>query len=195
MTETEVTIKQVAAYSNTIANDVINERFEAYLDKFLPLDYTEEEMEYLRKFYELVPETAKKGVEKAATQTFGKTEKAKEIASLPIQNYLYREPANANGAKASNDVGDVSWVCPTSIVRTACYAAGTTGHHWTLTAQGKSSVCHKGMLLAAAVMASTAVDFLTDADLIAKAKENWLQRLDGETYPNPLPADCKPEIW
>ena len=46
MTETEVTIKQVAAYSNTIANDVINERYETYLDQFLPLDYTEEELEY-----------------------------------------------------------------------------------------------------------------------------------------------------
>lgn len=195
MTETEVTIRQVAAYSNTIANDVINECYEAYLDKFLPLDYTEEEMEYLRKFYALVPEAAKKSVARTAEQTFGKTEKAKEAAASPIRNYLYRESPTTTGGKGSNDVGDVSWVCPTSIVRTACYAAGTTSHHWTLTAQGKSSVCHKGMLLAAAVMASTAVDFLTQPELVAKAKENWLERLDGETYPNPLPADCKPEIW
>lgn len=195
MTETEVTIRQVAAYSNTIANDVINERFETYLDNFLPLDYTEEEMDYLRKFYALVPEASKKSVEKTAIQTFGKTEKAKEIAALPIRNYLYREPVGTTGGKGSNDVGDVSWVCPTSIVRTACYAAGTTGHHWTLAAQGKSSVCHKGMFLAAAVMACTAVDFLTSPELVIKARENWLERLGGETYPNPLPADCKPEIW
>lgn len=48
---------------------------------------------------------------------------------------------------------------------------------------------------AAAVMACTAVDFLTNPQLVAQAKENWLDRLGGETYPNPLPADCKPEIW
>lgn len=195
MTETEVTIRQVAAYANTIANDVINERYETYLEHFLPLDYTEEEMEYLRKFYALVPDTAKRSLANTAQKLFGRTEKAKEVAESPIWNFLYREPVGTTGGKGSNDVGDVSWVCPTSIVRTACYAAGTTGHHWTKTAQGKSSVCHKGMLLAAAVMACTAVDFLTNPQLVAQAKENWLDRLGGETYPNPLPADCKPEIW
>jgi len=111
---------------------------------------------------------------------------------MPIWNFHAK---GLVGGKGSNDVGDVSWVCPTSIIRTACYAAGTTGHHWLRTAQGKSSVCHKGMLLAAAIMACTAVDFLRDPELVAKARENWLDRLGGETYPNPLPADCKPEIW
>jgi aminobenzoyl-glutamate utilization protein B len=51
------------------------------------------------------------------------------------------------------------------------------------------------MLLAAAIMACTAVDFLKSPELVAQARENWLDRLGGETYPNPLPADCKPEIW
>ena len=192
MTETEVTIRQVAAYSNTIANDVINEQFETYLDEFLPLDYTEEEMAYLRKFQAVIPENEKKALVSQAQQLFGRTQKAKDVAAMPIWNFHAK---NLKGGKASNDVGDVSWVCPTSIVRTACYAAGTTGHHWLKTAQGKSSVCHKGMLLAAAVMACTAVDFLTDPQLVAQAKENWLERLGGDTYPNPLPADCKPEIW
>ena len=192
MTETEVTIRQVAAYSNTIANDVINERFEAYLDEFLPLDYTEEEMDYLRKFQAVIPETEKKAVAAQAKQLFGRSEMAKEVARMPIWNFHAKGLVSGKG---SNDVGDVSWVCPTSIVRTACYAAGTTGHHWLRTAQGKSSVCHKGMLLAAAVMACTAVDFLKSPELVAQARENWLDRLGGETYPNPLPADCKPEIW
>jgi len=192
MTETEVTIRQVAAYSNTIANDVINERFEAWLDHFLPLDYTEEELEYLRRFQAVLPESSKKATADKARQLFGNTPKAKEVAAMPIWNFHAK---GLTGGKGSNDVGDVSWVCPTSIVRTACHAMGTPGHHWIQTAQGKSSVCHKGMLLAAAVMACTAIDFLTDPELVRKARENWLERLDGETYPNPLPADCKPEIW
>lgn len=192
MTETEVSIRQVAAYSNTIANDVINERFEAYLDKLLPLDYTEEEMAYLEKFHAIISDSERKNLAAQAEHLFGRTEKAREVAKMPIWNFHAKGFPMGN---ASNDVGDVSWVCPTSIIRTACYAAGTTGHHWTRTAQGKSSVCHKGMLLAAAVMANTAVDFLTNPALVAKARENWLERLGGETYPNPLPADCKPEIW
>ena len=32
-------------------------------------------------------------------------------------------------------------------------------------------------------------------ELIEKAKADWKEELDGETYPNPLPADLKPSIW
>ena len=45
------------------------------------------------------------------------------------------------------------------------------------------------------VMAATAYDFLTNPDLVEQAKKAWLEDLDGETYPNALPADAKPEIW
>ena len=56
-------------------------------------------------------------------------------------------------------------------------------------------MAHKGMLFAAKVMAATAYDFLTNPDLVEQAKKAWLEDLDGETYPNALPADAKPEIW
>ena len=36
---------------------------------------------------------------------------------------------------------------------------------------------------------------LVNPQLLEKAKESWLADLDGETYPNALPADAKPEIW
>ena len=132
---------------------------------------------------------------KAEIQTGGASDKLKALQAAMDKIEKNFHAKGLVGGKGSNDVGDVSWVCPTSIIRTACYAAGTTGHHWLRTAQGKSSVCHKGMLLAAAIMACTAVDFLKDPQLVAQARENWLDRLGGETYPNPLPADCKPEIW
>ena len=51
------------------------------------------------------------------------------------------------------------------------------------------------MIFAAKVMAATAYDFLTQPQLVEQAKEAWLADLDGETYPNALPADAKPEIW
>jgi len=44
-------------------------------------------------------------------------------------------------------------------------------------------------------MAATAYDFLTDPALVAKAREDWLRSLDGETYPGLLPKDAKPELW
>ena len=99
------------------------------------------------------------------------------------------------GGGGSTDVGDVSWVVPTAQVYTSCYAAGTALHSWQAVAQGKSSIAHKGMLAAAKVMAYVGAELLLTPELIEKAKADWKEELDGETYPNPLPADLKPSIW
>ena len=191
MSETEVTIRQVAAYSNTIANRVINERLTENLDAFLPVDYTEEELEYARRFRKVIPERDAQNLPRQLKMLFDPKE-AREALEMPIFNFRAKTNMIVRG---SNDVGDVSWVCPTSLFWAPCYAAGTPVHTWQETAQGKSSVCHKGMRLAAKVLASTAVDFLTDPALVEAAHQAWLEDLDGESYPNPLPPDCKPEIW
>ena len=54
----------------------------------------------------------------------------------------------------SSDVGDVSWVCPTSQIVAATCAGGTPEHTWQMVSQGKSSIAHKGMIAAAKVMAN-----------------------------------------
>ena len=68
-------------------------------------------------------------------------------------------------------------------------------HSWQAVAQGKSSIAHKGMLAAAKVMAYVGAELLLNPELIERAKADWKEELDGETYPNPLPADLKPSIW
>ena len=51
------------------------------------------------------------------------------------------------------------------------------------------------MLYAAKIMALTALDFLQNPELVTEARKELTETLDGETYPNPLPKDLKPEIW
>jgi aminobenzoyl-glutamate utilization protein B len=51
------------------------------------------------------------------------------------------------------------------------------------------------MIAAAKIMACTGVDLLTKPELLESAKKDWVENLEGETYPNPLPADVKPAIW
>ena len=83
-------------------------------------------------------------------------------------------------------------------LRINCYntiTAGTALHSWQAAAQGKSSIAHKGMLYAARIMALTAIDFLQKPELVNKAREELTETLNGETYPDPLPKDLKPEIW
>ena len=94
----------------------------------------------------------------------------------------------------SSDVGDVSWVCPTSQIVAATCAGGTPEHTWQMVSQGKSSIAHKGMIAAAKVMANIGAELLLKPELVEKAKEDWKEELNGEEYPNPLPKDLKPEI-
>ena len=95
---------------------------------------------------------------------------------------------------ASTDVGDVSWVVPTVQARVATCAIGTPGHSWQITAQGKSGQAKKGMVAAAKVMGSLAVEALEDAALIARAKADLEARTEALPYRCPLPADAQPPI-
>jgi len=189
MTETEVEIKQVAAYADYIGNDIIAERLTKHMEDVLPIGYTEEELAYAKKFTKVITDLDAMSVKKKAKKLAGKD--ADKLIETPIWDFLC--PPASSGA--STDVGDVSWVCPTGYFHVATLAVGTPGHAWQTVAQGKSSNAHKGMLAAAKVMAATAYDFMTDADLLEEAKKDWLEKLDGEVYPNALPKDAKPEIW
>ena len=193
MTQTKVEIRQVAAYSDYIGNDSIAEKLDVNLDYFLPLDYTKEEIAYAEKFKNAITELDKANIKMFAERLVGK-QRAKEIVNEPLFNFRapYNPVAKAGG---STDVGDVSWVVPTGQFNTVTWAAGTAGHSWQAVAQGKSSIAHKGMLLAAKVLACTGYEYLTDMKLIDEAKKTWLEMLDGETYPNPIPPDLKPGQW
>ena len=193
MTQTKVDIRQVAAYSDYIGNDTIAENIGVHMDYFLPLKYTDEEKAYAQRFKNVITELDKANLKSSVERMVGK-QKAKDVIDEPIFNFLapYKTQAGSGG---STDVGDVSWVVPTGQFSAATWAAGTAGHSWQIVAQGKSSVAHKGMLLAAKVMACTGFDYLTDPALIEKAKQTWIEMLDGETYPNPLPPEVKPGQW
>lgn len=104
-------------------------------------------------------------------------------------------PESGDGSSVgSTDVGTVSWVVPTVQMRDATYAIGTPGHSWQLVAQGKLPAAHKGMTHAAKIMASTAVDLLTNPNLIADAKADHAARLEGTPFVNPIPDDILPPL-
>ncbi len=101
---------------------------------------------------------------------------------------LYSSTAFAPG---STDVGDVSWLTPTSQIETVCWPAGVPGHSWQVVACGKSGLAHKGMRLAAKVLAATAIDLLTDPELLQSAKNEFAERAEGG-YVCPIEPDAVP---
>lgn len=89
----------------------------------------------------------------------------------------------------STDVGDVSWVTPTTQAWVACYAFGTPFHSWQMVSQGKSGVAHAGMLHAARAMAGTAIRLFEQPALLASAREELLERRGGKPYVCPIPPE------
>lgn len=93
----------------------------------------------------------------------------------------------------STDVGDVSRIAPTAQAIVACQAIGTPGHSWQTVSQGTTGLAHKGMIVAAKVIARTAADVLMNPELAAQAKAELKGTLGGAAYVSPIPAAIKPK--
>ncbi len=102
---------------------------------------------------------------------------------------LPAQPKPATGG--STDVGDVSWYVPTSGVSAACFPLGSPGHSWQNVAAIGSPMGHKGMMIAAKVLACSAVDLLQDPKTLKEAKADLQTRLKGRSYTTRIPKGQK----
>ncbi|MCR5088362.1 MAG: amidohydrolase [Oscillospiraceae bacterium] len=124
-------------------------------------------------------------------------EYAKEIREMsdngnrPINDFISPLYSSEEFFPGSTDVGDVSWQTPTSQIETVCWPAGVPGHSWQIVSCGRSELAYKGMLLAAKTLAGTAIDLLTDNELLSRAKEEFAER-SGEGYVCPIEPDAVP---
>jgi aminobenzoyl-glutamate utilization protein B len=94
----------------------------------------------------------------------------------------------------STDVGDVSWVVPTTGFSTACWVPGTPGHSWQAVACGGTTIARQGMQLAAKVLAVTCWDLFTSPGLLAEAKAEHQRRLMGKPYVPLIRPDQPPPL-
>lgn len=193
MTGTTVDIRLAAVCADYIPNPVILSVMDQHIKKTYPIAYDDSDYEYAEQFKQLLTPEDQKELREFANKLYGKTV-AEEILKRSIFDLPAEIEKNAGGV-GSTDVGDVSWVIPTGQFTGVTMAQGTPGHTWQLTAQGKSDLAHKGLLAAAKVLARTGYDFLTNPALVEEAAASFKESLGGETYPNLLPKDMKPEIW
>lgn len=121
--------------------------------------------------------------------------KAAELAPLldaPLQQFLVPYKSSDFCMPASTDVGDVSQICPTAQFGTATFATGTPGHSWQLVAQGKLPAAHKGMMHAAEILASAAVQMFKQPQLLEQTKKE--HDSCAEAYLCPIPAQVAPPV-
>jgi aminobenzoyl-glutamate utilization protein B len=97
-------------------------------------------------------------------------------------------------AGGSTDVADVSWVVPTTGLRTATWVPGTPGHSWQAIAAGGTSIGVKGMMNAARTLTLTAIDLFTDPTLIAQATAEYKRRVGPDFVYRPLVGNRPPPL-
>lgn len=184
MTETTFTSRPVSYYANFLDIAVLNQMVYKIMNQTLDLNYSEEELEYARKFRAAAPESGVKTAREEAL-LYGRTEEEKD-PEYPVSRYI--RPVGMPKA-VSADLGNVSWNVPTAYFCSVCYAAGTPLHSWQAVAQGKSALAHRGMRNAAVILALTAAQLFETPSIITQAKKELLEIRGSEKYECILPAD------
>ena len=104
------------------------------------------------------------------------------------------EDVDGTIGKGSTDVGDISWVVPTTGFSTSCWVPGTPAHSWQAVAAGGTTIGEKGMHLAAKVLAATAIDMFRSPELLQQAKEEFQKRLGDQKYESLMQPNQKPPL-
>lgn len=181
MTGTEVEIVVESGISNLIPNKTLASLLHKNLTGLGIPDYDDNDLQLAGNINNILTEEEKKSIPKA----FRDKVIADVIDPLPEVESIWM---------GSTDVSDVSWVVPTAQCMISCTAAGTPPHSWKMVTQGKTSIAHKGMLYAAKALAATAIDLLENHEIVANAKAELKERLDGEKYICPIPEDITPSM-
>jgi aminobenzoyl-glutamate utilization protein B len=186
MTGTSVEIAFEGAASNLISNKTLYDAMQKQILEIGMPTYTIEDEQHAQAIFNTFsPEI------QASSLVGLKKEDAMQLKDKVIADHIPSVlPEFIMGG--STDVGDVSWIVPTVQCTTVCMALGTPLHTWQVVSQGVMPIAHKGMLQAAKIMACTAVELINNPALIAEAKNEWKERLDGETYVSLIPEGTNP---
>ncbi|MDR1324611.1 MAG: amidohydrolase [Treponema sp.] len=195
MTGTTMSLRWDSAAANYLVNNTLGKAMHTNMISLGPVTWTEEELAFARSFQATLDEGTRSNIPATVARYFPRAAKTEieAMAAKPILDDIVPYKETNWVLPGSTDVGDVSWQVPTAQVFTACYPQGTVSHSWQLTACGKSSLVHKGLIHAAKIIAFTAADILENPALVADAKAEYQRRLDGESYCCPIPPEVNPE--
>lgn len=169
-TETKLQIEYLGGTWSLLPNDALGQVMLKNLKQLNDLQYTPEEIKFAARIQNTLARPA------------------------PLDTIRSVYDRRRSIAKGSTDVGDISWVVPTTGVSTVCWVPGTPGHSWQAVAAGGTSIARKGMNLAARVLAATAWDLYQNPSLLAAARLEHRQRLADRNYKTLLEPGQKPPL-
>jgi aminobenzoyl-glutamate utilization protein B len=105
------------------------------------------------------------------------------------------EPEKYYGG-GSDDIGDISWVVPTIVLRYPSNIPNLPGHNWANGIAMATPIAHKGAIAGAKVQALTLFDLITEPALVASAKDYFINvQTKDQKYIPFLRPDDKPSIF
>jgi aminobenzoyl-glutamate utilization protein B len=192
MTDTRVERVFRGACSSVLNNHYLADLQFENMNVVGPITFTDEEREYAAGVNRHFPSANTTGLFDRLEVPEDQAERVRALDGEPLigENFPAWDRRMVN--TGSTDVGDVSWITPLSMLRTACYATGAASHSWGVVATVGMSIGHKGMLHAAKVMAATGFDLFSEERHLGAAQSEHRQRTRGEAYVSPIPADVMP---
>ena len=174
MTETSVSSRQIDGSSNTVSNTVLEKLLQENLEQAPLPEYTQEELSFAAKLKKTCGEPVLPGQwvnENAQLQSFSK--KASQNGTLPLNNFVMPYTPSKQVSPGSTDVGDVSWLAPTAQFSAVTWVSGSPGHSWQNVSIGTHSIAHKGLLLAAKVLAGATMDLMENPETLRLCREEF----------------------
>jgi aminobenzoyl-glutamate utilization protein B len=167
-TETRAKVTLLAQNRELVPNDVVGKLLQEELERVGPPPFDDREQQFA----------------KAMQREVGVPELGLATQIVPY--------GPGHGGTASSDIGEVSATVPLAELRVAARPLGTAAHHWAQTSCAAHPVGHKGMLVAAKVLAASAVDLIKKPEILRDAKEEFARATKGKRYESPLTADATP---
>ena len=174
MTDTTVSSRQIDGTSDTLSNQVLEKLLHENLCAAPLPEYTEDEIVLAKQLKATFVDNGLPGTLTEEIPALKKFVLEKTDAGhAPINNFIFPYYSSFAFSPGSTDVGDVSWLTPTAQFNTATWPSGSPGHSWQNVAVGKSGIAHKGMLLAAKVLAASCADLMENPGLLSQAKDEF----------------------
>ena len=194
MADCQFSYRQIDGTASTVSNTVLEEVLYANL-RTVPLPvYSEDDEVFakaLRASYDCSRLPGSRVYEDYRLQAYVAEKTAN--GTLPLNNFVIPYAPSNTYSAGSTDVGDVSWLTPTAQISAVTWPSGIPGHSWQVVATGKSDIAHKGIALAARVLAGAAADLMENPRLLQKAREEF-NLATAEGYDCPIGPEVVPTI-